>query len=396
MTADIEFETYLAQHQEPAPDITLVTTQPGSRSVKLTAASTIVPRPVRWLWHQRVALGSIALLAGREGIGKSTVAYTLAADITRGRLPGRYQGQNRAVIVAATEDSWEFTIVPRLMAAGANLDLVYRVDVTTSDNVETGLSLPRDLAALERAVKDVNAALILLDPLMSRLDADLDSHKDAEVRLALEPIVAIADRTGCGIVGLIHVNKSHSSDPLTLIMGSRAFTAVSRAVLFVMLDPEDETIRLLGQPKNNLGSTDLPTLAFAINSHHVTDTDEGPIYTGKISWLAERADSIRDVLEAAGEAPDVRTASAEAAAWLHDYLEQQGGGDDSADIKEAGKKAGHSLPALHRARQRLKVTVVSHGYPKRTNWALPGSRSTPGESTPTETNETTETTGSHQ
>jgi hypothetical protein len=366
------------------------------RSLKLTPASSIGVRPVRWLWHGRVALGSLALLGGREGIGKSTVAYTLAADVTRGQLPGRYEGEPRAVIVAATEDSWEFTIVPRLMAAGADLDLVFRVDVTTSDDVDTGLSLPRDLAAFESAIRSVQAALILLDPLMSRLDATLDSHKDAEVRLALEPIVAIADRTSAAVLGLIHVNKSQSADPLTLLMGSRAFAAVARAVLFVMLDPDDETTRLLGQPKNNLGSTALPTLAFQINSALAADTDEGPVYTGKITWLAERSDSIRDVLEAAGETADTRTASAEAAHWLHDYLEQQGGGEDSAATKEAGKEAGHSISALQRARQRIKATTEAHGYPRRTYWTLPASHLTPGESEPTEMNETTETAGRPQ
>ena len=62
------------------------------------------------------------------------------------------------------------------------------------------------------------------------------------------------------VVGLIHVNKSGSQDALNSIMGSRAFTAVPRAVLFVATDPDDETVRLAGEPKNNLGRTDLPTL----------------------------------------------------------------------------------------------------------------------------------------
>ena len=81
-------------------------------------------------------------------------------------------------------------------------------------------------------MREVGAALILLDPLMSRLDAKLDTHKDAEVRLALEPLVSIANSTGAAILGLIHLNKSLSTDPLTMLMGSRAFAAVARAVLF--------------------------------------------------------------------------------------------------------------------------------------------------------------------
>src|SRR3954464_6558261 len=100
----------------------------GDRRLRLTRASEIPIRPVHWLWADRIALGTLALLGGREGIGKSTMAYQLAADLTRGRLPGVHFLQPRAVIVAATEDSWGHTIVPRLMAADAHLALVYRVD----------------------------------------------------------------------------------------------------------------------------------------------------------------------------------------------------------------------------------------------------------------------------
>jgi hypothetical protein len=140
-----------------------------------------------------------------------------------------------------------------LFAADADLDRVYRVDVSTSDVVETELSLPRDLAGLAHEITTVDAALVILDPLISRMDANLDSHKDAEVRRALEPLAGLAERTTATVAGLIHVNKSTSSDPLTTRMASRAFAAIARAVLFVMANPEDETTRLLGQAKNNLG-----------------------------------------------------------------------------------------------------------------------------------------------
>ncbi len=289
------------------------------RRVSLTAAGAIKPRPVRWLWEQRLALGMFGLLGGREGIGKSILAYTLAADITRGRLDGAYLGSPRAVIVAATEDSWEHTIVPRLMAAGADLDRVFRVDVTTPEGVDTSISLPSDLADVERVTSEAGAALLILDPLLSRLDPALDTHKDAEVRRALEPLVALATRTTCSVLGLIHVNKSTSSDPLTTLMASRAFAAVARAVLFVMTDPDDESVRLLGQAKNNLGRMDLPTLTFTIEGACVAETAEGPVWTGKLHWLGETTRSIREAMEAATASTGDRTATAEAADWLHDY-----------------------------------------------------------------------------
>ena len=272
-------------------------------------------------------------------------------------------------MITATEDSWSHTFVPRLMAAGADLNLVYRVDVDAADGSDAALSLPRDLAALESVIIEQQAAALFMDPLMSRLDAGLDSHKDGEVRQALEPLVALLERTACVGLGLIHVNKSTSSDPLTQLMASRAFAAVARAVLFCMVDPDAEATRMLGQPKNNLGRSDLPTLSFTIDGVKVADTTEGPIWTGKLTWTGEADRSVREALQQFAETGGGnRTAVQDAADWLQDYLTGKGGSADSADVKRDGGKAGHSHDSLKRARHKLKITSVSVGFPRRTQW----------------------------
>ena len=344
---------------------------PGNRRLRLTPASMIKPRPVRWLWEERVALGTLCLLAGREGVGKSCIAYALAAQITRGVLPGVNLGQPKCVIVAATEDSWEHTIVPRLMAAGADLDLIYRVDVTVIGGHDGQITLPSDLCELERLVVEVGAAMILLDPLLSRLDSKLDTHKDAEVRLALEPLVALADRTRTALIGLIHVNKSGGGDALNMIMGSRAFAAVARSVLFAMASPDNEAIKLLGQVKNNLGRSDLPTLTYQIEGAKVADHEEGPIWAGLVKWLGETDVAIADALIASGEDADTRTATEEAGEWLQEYLANVGGSAASADVKEDGKKVGHSARTLARVRSRLGIITQSSGFPRVTYWKIP-------------------------
>ena len=370
------------------------------RTVTLTAASTIDPRPVQWLWQGRLPLGTFNLLGGREGIGKSIVECDLVARITRGRMPGRYRGKPHAVIIAATEDAWSYTIVPRLMAAGADLEIVFRVDVTSTEG-DVALSLPRDLPALERLITAHEVAALMLDPIMSRLDAALDSHKDGEVRLALEPLSAMLERTGCMGLGLIHVNKSGSTDPLTTLMASRAFAAVARSVLFVMVNPDDDTTRLLGQPKNNLGRSDLPTLVFRIDGKTVATTTEGPVETGHLMWIGESDRSLHDAIQQEAEADGCnRTVVQEAADWMEDYLKSKDGSADSAEVKAEGKKAGHSLDAIHRARTKLKITAVSIGFPRRTHWKLQLSDAKPFQSsdlsgeTPTTT--TTQTTTAKQ
>lgn len=342
----------------------------GLRHVVLTSAASIKPRPVFWLWKNRLALGTLGLLAGREGVGKSTLGYWIAARITQGDLYGCFQGTPKAVLVCATEDSWEHTIVPRLMAAGADLTRVYRVDVVTALNITVGMSLPRDLEGVERAANEVDAALMLLDPLVSRL-GDLDTHKDAEVRQALEPLVAIADRVNMAILGIIHHNKSGSSDPLQVIMASKAFTAVARSVHTVVPDPDDDTDtrKLFGTPKNNLGRGDLPTLTFTIASYAI-ETNEGTAWTGRLEWGEEMAASISDAMRRASDSHEDRSAITEAADWLSDYVVINGGQVLSADAKKDGAKAGHSADSLKSARRRIPLTLVSSGYPRVTYWEL--------------------------
>jgi hypothetical protein len=263
------------------------------RKVEFRGVSHIAPKAARWLWDKRIPLGEMSLLAGRERQGKSTIAYTLVADVTRGGLPGYYEGKPRSVAVAATEDSWEYTIIPRLMAAGADLDRVLRVEVTAADGFEAVLSLSRDIEGTEAALAESNVVL-LLDPLMSRLAAGLDTHKDSEVRQALEPLVAIAQRTGTAVVCLIHLSKATTKDPLTAVMASRAFAAVARAVLFLMPDPDDPRVRLLGLAKSNLGPMDIPVLTFEIESITVAETDDGPVLTGKVRWGDAREEGVAD------------------------------------------------------------------------------------------------------
>lgn len=353
---------------------------PDWRPTGTTPASTIGMRRARWVWAGRIPAGALTLLAGREGIGKSTVWAWLAAQITRGRLDGEHVGQPRAVLVAATEDDWAYTIVPRLVAAGADLTLVFRID-----NPGT---FPDGIAELVYAVTQHRAALVVLDPLMSRLDGKLDSHKDAEVRQALEPLVRAAEGTGAAVVGLIHVNKSVSGDPLNTIMGSRAFPAVARSVLYAVQDGEDEALRHVAHAKSNLGPL-CGTLPYRTRGI-VVGEDEGPIVAPAIVWGEEHEQGARDLLAATSGDAETRTATSEAADWLSDWLTTQGGSAYSTDAKKAGRAVGHSERSLQRSLVGAGVVTSSGGYPRKTTWTLDPnrgrqsrqqSRQAPGETT---------------
>ena len=345
-------------------------TAPDGRQLRTIPATAFRIEPVRWLWDKRVPLGAFTGLAGREGIGKSVFIADLTAAVTKGTLPGALAGEPRAVLIAATEDSWKHTIVPRLMAAGADLTRVFCVEVATPTGASLALSVPQDLVALEQSARDRGAGLLVFDPLLSRLDSKLDTHKDASVRQALEPLSAMAERLNVAVIGLIHVNKSQSSDALTLLMGSRAFAAVARAVLFAMIDPDDDTRRLLGQPKNNLGRTDLPTLTFGIQGVCVATTEKGEVWTGRLEWGDPVNRTIHEALESLADQRSDRDQVTAAGMWLFDYLTDAGGTAAADAIIKAGHGAGFSRATMYRAQTKLRLRHDYRGFPRTAYWIL--------------------------
>lgn len=317
------------------------------RKLKITWADMITPKPVHWLWEGRIAEGTLALLAGREGIGKSTLAYTLVSQITRGQLKGQFYGKPKSVVIVATEDSWEFTIVPRLMAAKADLKKVGRIDPTDED--EYGISLPRDIKELSSLVRENDIAMILLDPLMSRVDGKLDTHKDSEVRQALEPLVKMGTEANAAVLGLIHVNKSGSTDPLSTLMGSRAFSAVARAVLYVVQDAENPDTKIMMQAKNNLGRSDLPELAYVLKSKSVGTYGDEEIVSVELVWSGERPQGTAQ----SNISPKTQKAKVNnAEEWLQDMYGGRGE-ISSQEIKEAGLALGYGDKMLQRAMKEI-------------------------------------------
>lgn len=337
------------------PDVAEV--DASTHRIKLTRAADIRLRPVVWAWEDRIPAGTIALIPGREGIGKSLALVWLTANLTRGTLPGIHHGTPRPVFYAATEDSWEHTIAPRLVAAGADLDLVYRVEVEQVLSGSTWpLMLPRDCGLLTAEMKRLDVAMLALDPLMSVIAAGIDTHRDRELRTALDPLARLADETDAAVVALAHFNKSSSSDASNLITGSRAFSAVARAVISIARDAESEDgTCILSQTKNNLGRLDLPNLTYVIDATTV-ETDEGDAHVGRLRFTGESDRSVSDVLSAGtGGDGDDRQDRASADDFLRQVL---GNGPRlSRDVDEEAGVLGISESTLKRAKRRLGVTA---------------------------------------
>lgn len=263
----------LIQHDTEAPGILL---------------SEVETQQVDWLWQRRVPLGKITLLDGDPGMGKSLIAVNIAACVSTGQpMPDGSPTKQGSVILIAPEDAAEDTIKPRMEAACGDpsqvllLNNVDCLDIMDSRKInihERPFSLALDLEILEETIKKTKAILVILDPLMAILGRSIDSSRDQDVREVLNPLAQVAERAGCAILIIRHLNKGSSDNILYRGAGSIGIIGVARTGLLVAHDPDDEQKRVFATIKNNLSK-------FASNlTYQVVENERGVPY---IQWLGE-------------------------------------------------------------------------------------------------------------
>lgn len=354
-------------------------------------ASQVRVRRTLWMWDTtaegaaptsggRIPKDMLTMAAGLPGTGKSQWAIWMTAQITRGTLPGSEYGTPRNVIYAATEDDWERTIAPRLIAADADLDRVFHVKVRTIEMKTVNVTVPLHHKIIGQWAQEHDVALLVLDPLLSHLGGKINANNEAEVRAALEPLVQAAARYEFTVLGLSHFNKNTGdADPLNRLMGSRGFSALLRALIVFAKDKDaeaEETTEVryvLSQAKNNLGRTDMPSYAYTIAPYTV-ETDEGDAYVSRFVLGPETETSVEAQMVNAGRTPEDRELAKDCEMWLHAFLMEDGGEASTIDIKKAYEKEGYSRSAIYRAKAHLKVTSsqVGFGDSKISMWKLPG------------------------
>lgn len=337
----------------------------GRRS-RVRWASEIEPAPVVWAWQTendgRLPAGALSLGAGREGTGKSSFGIWLSAQITRGRLPGSFHGKPRRVLYLAVEDSWKHTLVPRLIAAKADLSMVGQFDVLEQDEDEMILSLPHDNALFEQAIVEDDIALVVIDPITSVIGEGIDTHNTRQMRQALDPLAKIADRTGCVIFGIAHFNKSSNTDAASLLSGSHALRDVPRALFGFAKDGDT---RVMSQVKNSLGRDDLQSFTYKMEAAEVK-TRTGIATTAQFTFTGSSDRSVEDVLRDKQVGPSSgqeasKTAFREALDWVQDYMETQGDDTPADAARKAATAHGISNTTLIRAREKLGVASVKRG-----------------------------------
>lgn len=350
MSSDrVEHYVSSAKSWEPGDTPTTPEPEETDHRLHLDSFESITMERATWVWDDRIPTGAITMLAGRPGVGKSTTALDVAAAITVGTLPGEDFGTPHHILIAATEDSFAHIIVPRFKAAGGNMTMAHRIRTVTDEE----LSLPGDLDELREIIGRLDAKLLIIDPLISRLGKS-DTNKDDDVRKSLEPLARLADETGVAVVGIMHFNKTGTTDPLVALMGSTAFGAVARSYLVAVRDPDDETQFVFMQAKNSFGAT-ADTITYRLTGVEVGQTDKGPITSSKVDWGDDDPRSVYDVMQRVQSAKQEKreTKFDIAVAWLRQRLNNAP--SLKADVVADASDNGITESTLVRARQSLSV-----------------------------------------
>lgn len=341
-------------HGDPGAGGTVTPLYGGDVEVKLERLSDMPMRRSRWLWDGRIPLGELTLVAGREGIGKSTFLAWLTARITRGELEGELLGEQRPVMYAASEDDWYSTIKPRMTAAGADQHETYKVlmsDVETKQGVR--LRLPKHVDKVFAEAERIGSPALMLDPLISFLPESVDPWKAAEVRPRLEEIREAGAAHGVSVIVLMHFNKSSGTDILTRISGSRAFAEVARAAIGLARLPASEDGEeqagpyVLSQAKNNLGRMDLPNFTYTISPASLVAEDGKSFETGRFAFVGESDISAEEALN---HTPRKRNDDGRTAEWVTEMLAWIRTEDRPVPVAEIVEHCSDQKPNTVRAR----------------------------------------------
>jgi putative DNA primase/helicase len=200
--------------------------------VEIVNGAAVTPAPITWQWDGWLAAGKLHILAGAKGTLKTTLAIDWAARITSGGLwPDGTRAPNGHVLIWSGEDDFDDTLLPRFLGAGGEAERFHYVKGTTANGRQRPFDPARDMPGLMESAQAIsNLQMMIVDPIVSAVAGD--SHKNAEVRRGLQPLVGFIAGKKCSGLGLTHFTKGTvGRDPVERVTGSLAFGALARIVL---------------------------------------------------------------------------------------------------------------------------------------------------------------------
>jgi hypothetical protein len=342
--------------------------------IVIVRASDIPMRVQDWIWEGHLVRGSQELMSGMPDLSKSTVQINYVACATARLVwpDGAPAIEPMNVVMLTAEDTLDQIVVPRLRAAGADINRVTFIKCIKTDEHDRQFLLAEDLYRLEHIVKKIgDVGLITIDPITAYMGGRMDSHKATEVRSQLGPLKDFAERMNIAISTITHPAKHAGQRALDHFIGSQAFIAACRVGHLCVAEMEEDenndrvpTGRILFTNVRNTGYRQLmPTLAYRREEVVVERTGEGflmrEITAPRIAWegsvdiTAEAA-----VAAASGKAPDVQP---KVQAFLRETL-KDGKLVPQKEIADAAAAKGFTEKQLRTAKDKLGIHVdKEHG-----------------------------------
>ena len=304
---------------------------PQEETVEIIRMSEVDTQTVEWLWEPYIPFGKVTIVQGNPGEGKTTFALRLAAACTN-RKPFSHMAAHEPfnVIYQTAEDGLGDTIKPRLMEAEADLDRVLVIDESNQ-----GLSLSDE--RIERAIRQTGARLIILDPIQAYVGEKTDMNKANEIRPMFRRLAEIAERTGCAVILIGHLNKAAGGQSAYRGLGSIDFRAAARSVLLIGRVKREPNVRVIVHDKSSLAPEGKP-IAFCL------DPETG------FSWIGEYDITADELLSGAGGNTATKTEQAER--LILDLL-ADGKELASEDIVKAAAEAGISERTVQTAKRNM-------------------------------------------
>lgn len=216
-------------------------------NLKIINMSDVESKEISWLWYPFIPYGKLTIIQGDPGEGKTTLVLNIAAVLSKGQGLDEHMKPEQPlhIIYQTAEDGLADTVKPRLEKAQADCNNIFVID-------ETDVSLSMLNERIEQAILKEKAKLMILDPIQAYLGAKMDMNRANEARDMTKHLGQVAERTGCAIVLIGHMNKNAGGKVAYRGMGSIDFFAVARSVLLVGRVKGQENRRAMIQIKNNL------------------------------------------------------------------------------------------------------------------------------------------------
>lgn len=244
---------------------------------------------VEWFWFPRIPLGSITLVFGQAGIGKSTMMYDVLARASRGdcmpnsveRPKPPYDVDNARSLIIGTEDTPQH-VAGVLERAGADLD---SIGIVPQDALPDPTRSPmQQLGFIEAAMKKFRCRVLYIDNVSEAMLATTDSNNERSVRAALRPLDSLSKRMNAAVIMLTHPKKGAGRyQVIEGITGSQAFVNLARAVLYVAPVPGSDTVGLCVAKSNYYVAWRTNSLHFKVMSEVVGTKDGHEILS--VPWV---------------------------------------------------------------------------------------------------------------